>query len=76
MVNRFVNSWKIILLMLMRIFTTNLGEFLDKFPEEEQEETEVTKKEIEDTVAAAVAKALEAQQIGRASCRERVCKQV
>lgn len=41
---------------------TNLGEFLDKFPEEEQEETEVTKKEIEDTVAAAVAKALEAQQ--------------
>ena len=32
---------------------TNLGEFLDKFPEEEQEETEVTKKEIEDTVAAA-----------------------
>ena len=41
---------------------TNLGEFLDKFPEEEQEETEVTKKEIEDTVAAAVAKALETQQ--------------
>lgn len=41
---------------------TNLGEFLDKFPEEEQEETEVTKKEIEDTVAAAVAKALEIQQ--------------
>lgn len=33
---------------------TNLGEFLDKFPEEEQEETEVTKKEIEDTVAAAL----------------------
>ena len=41
---------------------TNLGEFLDKFPEEEQEETEVTKKEIEDTVAAAVAKTLETQQ--------------
>lgn len=41
---------------------TNLGEFLDKFPEEEQEETEVTMKEIEDTVAAAVAKALETQQ--------------
>ena len=41
---------------------TNLGEFLDKFPEEEQEETEVTKKEIEDTVTAAVAKALETQQ--------------
>ena len=46
----------------MQSIYTNLGEFLDKFPEEEQEETEVTKKEIEDTVAAAVAKALETQQ--------------
>lgn len=40
---------------------TNLGEFLSKFPEEEQEEEEVTKKEIEETVASAVAKALNAQ---------------